>query len=76
MLTVLSGRPDTVRARSETASLVLHLFHDLIEEEVEELVRVLVHGATEELVQLLDLVNEYAGRDGPLIDRVPTDVEV
>ncbi len=76
MLTVLSGRSDTVRARSKAASLVLHLLHNLVEEEVEELVRVLVHRSTEELIKFLDLVNENAGRNSPLIDRVPADVEV
>lgn len=44
--------------------------YNLIQQIVEKLVRVLMHGTPEELVDLLELVDERARRDGALVRRV------
>jgi hypothetical protein len=46
--------------------VVLYFFDDLVEEIVEKLVGVLVHGAAKEFVAIAELVDESAGSYGTL----------
>lgn len=67
------GRPIPVL---QPPSVLIHLLDDLIEQVIEELVRVLVHGGSEELVELLQLLDERAWGNGALVRRVPADMQV
>ena len=51
--------------------VVLYLLDDLIEKVVEELVRVLVHDATEVLIPIAKLVDECTWCNGTLINWIP-----
>ena len=46
--------------------VILYLFDDLVEEIVEKLVGVLMHGATEGFIAIRELVDECAGATVPL----------
>lgn len=46
------------------------LLYDLIQQIVEKLVRILMHSTPEQLIDLLELVDECAGRDGAPVHRV------
>ena len=71
VLTVLARFLHPVRGRPELPPVLLHVLHDPIQEIVEELVSVLVLRGTEDLVELLELVDERLGRHGALVGRVP-----
>ncbi len=51
--------------------VVLYLLDDLVEKVVEELVRVLVHDATEVLIPIAELVDESTRGNGTLISWIP-----
>ena len=54
---------------------MFHIFYNLVKQQIQELVRILVHRPAEELVQLLELVDERARRDRAALRRVLADVQ-
>ena len=56
--------------------VILYLFDDLVEEIVEKLVGVLMHGATEGFIAIRELVGDCAGSNSALILRILGDVYV
>lgn len=58
------------------ASVIFNLLDDSIEEIVEKLVGVLMLTCSEKAVELFELVDESAGSNGALVERVSADMNV
>ena len=75
VLTVFARLSCAVRGRISFPPVILHVLHDLVQQVIEKFVRILVHRAAKELVELFEFVDEGARRDSALVCRVSADVQ-